>query len=95
MYIVINSGELLYDGTMLRLHDKEAVIHAGILPEVFANPRLSFSDNLNENLSEFFAKVTGNVSSDPPVFRVHYTYVTPEADAVLKDSCLRPAEGTA
>ncbi len=78
-----HSGSRPYEGEILSLHRNGAEIRAGILPEVFTNLRICLHDNAGATSPEIFAKVTENVASEPPVFRVHYTYVSPDADSFL------------
>ncbi len=84
-----NAGARPYEGAILSSHRNGAEIRAGILPEVLTNLRICLHDNAGETSPEIFAKVTENVASDPPVFRVHYTYVSPDADSLLSEIAAR------
>lgn len=72
-------------GKVIRMGDREAEIEADVAAEKLTNLKIAvFTPEGNEVAPDVYAKVIRLASSLPPVFRVRFTSIPPEAEAFLK-----------
>ncbi len=77
-----HAGEDRLDGKIVGLKDAVAAIRAQGNYREFTNLKISLFDHQgNELTTDLYAKVTKHISESPPLFRVHFTSVPPEAEA--------------
>jgi len=80
-----HAGDEAHSGTVVRMLDATAEIHADIAPDKLTNLKISVSDREgNEITTDLYAKVIGVVSDHADVFKVQFTSIPPEAEAFLK-----------
>lgn len=82
-----HAGGSLYEGELFRANMMQAEVRSELLPEIFSNLRICLYNGSDVTLTELLAKVTENDSADPGIFRVHYTYVPPEVESMLRGIC--------
>ncbi len=74
-------------GKVIRMGDSEAEIEADVAAEKLTNLKIAvFTPEGNEVAPDVYAKVIRLSPSLPPVFRVRFTSVPPEAEAFLKSA---------
>jgi adenylate cyclase len=80
-------GESLYNAAIIKLAPQMAEILAEVLPPPLANLRLSLYDARKRLITDnLYVKVLTHLSDHPPVFRVNFTAIPPEAETLLAES---------
>ena len=80
-----------YDGVLIRLSRKEAIIQAEMPPEPLANLKLTLMDTAGAAItSDIYAKVIASPCGSASAFKINFTSLAPEAviivDRVLTDN---------
>ena len=80
-----NIGAVSYKGKIVRMSGLEAELYADVNTDTLSNLRLTLSGTEGgEYSAHLYAKVTENLSADPPLFRVSITSAAPQVDAFMK-----------
>jgi adenylate cyclase len=87
-------SKVSYTGAITKLADKLAEIRANRLFRMLTDIKLSLFDETGVKIyTNLYAKVIETVSKSPPVFRVAFTYLPPEAESFV-DNLLSDREDT-
>lgn len=74
-----------FKGRIFKMSDTEAEIHADLIMDRLSNIMITLIDaGSDERVPDLYAKVTENISTVPPVFRVFLTSATPEVQTFMK-----------
>ena len=80
-----HSSEDTYNGSMIKLKDAIAEIQAQRNCRELTNLKISiFDSESNKITADLYAKVSSQCSENPPIFRVNFTFVPPEAEEFFK-----------
>ena len=85
----------IYTGTIVKLGVKAAEIQAQEVFEEMTTLKISLFDNQQNQITDnLYAKIERILSNAPALFRVHFSYVPPEADSFLRRFYDMPVSGT-
>lgn len=75
-----HAGDEEHEGIIAKMLGKMAEIQADMVAEKLTNLKISLFDGDGKEItSDLYAKVTENVTEKPPIFRVNFTSIPPEA----------------
>ena len=80
-----HASDKMHEGTIARMVEKVAEIQTDVVADKLTNLKISLFDNGGSEItSDLYGKVTEIFSESPPMFKVNFTSVPPEAEEFLE-----------
>lgn len=80
-----HASDKMHEGMIARMVEKIAEIQTDVMADKLTNLKISLFDNGGTEItSDLYAKVTEIFSESPPIFKVNFTSVPPEAEEFLE-----------
>ena len=80
-----HASDELHKGTIARMVEWIAELQTEVMADKLTNLKISlFNDRGDEITSDLYGKVTEIFSESPPIFKVNFTSVPPEAESFLE-----------